>query len=306
LFRTILVPLDGSPLAEHALPFALSIAAKTGATVHLALVHVPDAYGEYAAPHSDDFDEEAKAREKAYLDCLSGKVAKVFKGTIQIHHLEGIVQETLVEEVAQRGIDLVVMNAHGWGYTSRALLGSVSDYLMRHLDVPMLLMHSEVAMSELNRTISFHRILIPLDGSDLAETMLEPALGLGAIWNAEYRFVRVLAPPSQHLAGSLGDEVQAPHQGIVDATTRHWEAYLEKMAHRLRKESLTAETHVRVNRKVAAAILEEATITGCDLIAISTHARGGLQRLLLGSVADKVVRGAHTPVLVYHPAKFGH
>ena len=299
MFREILVPLDGSPLAEHALPFAVSIAMKTGATVHVVLVHVPDAYGEYAAPHSDDFDMEAKAREKAYLDALGGRLAKAFKGTIQIHHLEGIVQETLVEEVAERGVDLVVMSAHGWGYSSRALLGSVSDYLMRHLGVPMLLMHSEVGMTELNRPLSFRRILIPLDGSELAEAMLEPALALGALWNAEYRYVRVMGPPSHHLTGSLGDEPHAPHQGIVDATTRHWAAYLEKMAHRLRKQSLTVETHVRVSRKVAAAILEEATTTGCDLIAISTHGRGGLSRLLRGSVADKVVRGANTPVLVY-------
>lgn len=302
MFRSILVPLDGSPLAEHALPFALSIAAKSGATVHVALVHVPDAYGEYASPHCDDLDVEAKTREQAYLDALGGRLAKVFKGAVQIHHLEGIVQETLTEEVAERGIDLVIMNAHGWGYTSRAVLGSVSDYLMRHLDVPLLLMHSEVAMTELNRQISFRRILIPLDGSDLAESIIGPSQVLGELCKAEYRLLRVVSPP-RYSIGSYGEEPHGPHQSMVDKTTRVLGSYLDKVALEMRRQSPIVETHVRVNRKVAAAILEEAATTGCDLIAISTHARGGLPRLLLGSVADKVVRGAHTPVLVYHPAR---
>ena len=305
MFRSILVPLDGSPLAEHALPFALSIAAKTGATVHVALVHVPDAYGEYAPPHSNDLDLEAKAREQAYLNALRGRLASAFKGAVQVHHLEGIVQETLVEEITERKVDLVVMNAHGWGYTSRALLGSVSDYLMRHLDIPLLLMHSEVPMTELNRPISFRRILVPLDGSDLAETVLGPAQMLGELWKAEFRLVRAVSPP-HHYLGSIGEDPHGPHQGIVDKTMHRLGGELEKVALEMRRKSPVVETHVRVNRKVAAAILDEATTAGCDLIAISTHARGGLPRLLLGSVADKVVRGAHTPVLVYHPPQYGH
>ncbi len=300
MFRTILVPLDGSPLAELALPFALSIATKCKATVHVALVHVPGAYSDYMVDHATDLDRDAKDREQAYLDALRARLAKAFVGKFELHHLEGIVPETLVEEVVERGVDLVVMNAHGWGYTSRALLGSVSDYLMRHLDVPLLVMHSQAMNSELDRTVSFRRILVPLDGSELAEAILKPAETLGELWKAEFRLVRVVSPPL-HLLGSIGDVPHGHHQAIVDATKKQVGGYLETVADGMRKQTLAVQVGVPVNRNTAWAILEEARATDCDLIAISTHARGGLPRLLFGSVADKVIRGAHTPVLVYHP-----
>ena len=300
MFRTILVPLDGSPLAELALPFALSIAAKCNATVHVALIHVPGAYSDYMVDHATDLDREAKDREQGYLDALRAKLGKVFHGKFELHHLEGIVPETLAEEVVERGVDLVVMNAHGWGYTSRALLGSVSDYLMRHLDVPLLVMHSQAMNSELDRTVSFRRILVPLDGSELAESILKPAERLGGLWNAEYRLVRVVSPPL-HLLGSIGEVSHGHHEAIVDVTKKQVGGYLETVADGMRKHTLAVQASVPVSRNTAWAILEEASSTGCDLIAISTRARGGLPRLLLGSVADKVIRGAHTPVLVYHP-----
>ena len=100
LFRRILVPLDGSPRSECALPIALSIARKARAEVHLAQVHVPDTYHDYF--HCEEFEAEAKARETEYLDALRQKLTRAFDGTLHIHHLEGLVPETLTEEVAEQ------------------------------------------------------------------------------------------------------------------------------------------------------------------------------------------------------------
>jgi nucleotide-binding universal stress UspA family protein len=296
--RRILVPVDGSPVAEHALPFALSIARAAGAEVHVALVHVPEAYTDYEYPGAEDLELDAKAREQHYLSALSGRLRAAFTGTLQLHHLEGIPEETLVEEVAERQIDLVVMNAHGWGYISRAITGSVSDYLVRNLAVPILLMHSRPVSTDLDRPIAFRRILVCLDGSELSEAIMEPARAIGQLFGATYHLTRVAAPPS-HMAPTHDAESSAALVHVLDHAKRAAASYLALAAGSLRYESIPVETQVLLSNNVAAAVLQEAETANCDLIATSTHGRGGLSRLLLGSVADKIIRGATKPVLVY-------
>lgn len=302
MVRSILVPLDGSPSAEHALPVALSIARKSGATVHIALVHVPDAFRASAVVSPEDVDWEPKAHEQAYLDALRGRMATVFSGDVEIHHLEGLVEETLVSEVARRDIDLVVMNAHGWGYVARALVGSISEYLVRHVTVPLLMMHAEAVTVDLAHEVAFHRILIPLDGSKLAETILEPAAALGKLWQAEFHLLRVV-PWAMPISGAQLEHPRPVPRSAKDENIAAAEDYLNGAAQQLRNQAVAAQTQVAVNRSVAAAVLDAATSSACDLIAISTHGRGGIARLLLGSVASKVLRAGHAPVLVYRPAR---
>jgi nucleotide-binding universal stress UspA family protein len=300
VFRKILVPLDGSPLGEHALPYALGIAKKAGAQVHIALVHVPEAYSEFEAPGAEDFEIDAKAREEAYLEALGRRLTGMPKGSVHLHHLEGIPQETLAEEVVEREIDLVVMNVHGWGYLSRAMTGSVSDYLMRHLTVPMLVMHAHNSSTDLTRDPAIKSILICLDGSELAETIIPQAAALGSLWNVRFNLVRVASLPGPLAAGG-GEETQAMRRHLLDKASKEAIAYLRGVAERLGQGGSNTQIHAPVHSNTTAAILETATATACDVIAVATHGRGGLSRLLLGSVADKVMRGAHCPVLVYRP-----
>ena len=301
MFHRILVPLDGSPLGEYALPYALTIGRKSRADVHVAQVHVPDAYNDYDYAHSDELEAEAKSREVQYLDGLRRKMTKAFDGPLHIHHLEGLVPETLASEVVDQGIDLVVMNAHGWGYVSRSIMGSVSDYLMRHLTVPLLVMHSQQPTARLDRDLSFGRILICLDGSPLAETILGSVSSLAQLWHSQCHLLRVVAPPD-HLGEPRDEQQMTLCKHACDKATGDARAYLETVANRFRGEIPGVKTNVVLSRQVAKAILHEAHRIECDLIAIATHGRGGVSRLVLGNVADKVVRGAETAVLVFHPA----
>jgi nucleotide-binding universal stress UspA family protein len=298
MLRRLLVPLDGSPLAEQALPLALSVARKAQSEIHLALVHVPAAYDD--AVHWEELDDEVKAREHQYLEALRCRICKAFSGTVQVHHVEGLAPETLASEIDNQQIDLVVMNAHGWGYVTRAITGSVSDYLLRHVNVPLLLMHSGALSRQFDVSVSLRNILICLDGSALAETALGPATNLGRLWESRYHLLRV-APPPQHVGRPFGQDEQSLYQHARDRASADARDYLERIAERLRTEAAPATTRVVLNRNVAQAVIDEALANGCDLIAISTHGRGGVARLLLGSVADKVIRGSHTPVLVYRP-----
>jgi nucleotide-binding universal stress UspA family protein len=144
----------------------------------------------------------------------------------------------------------------------------------------------------------FQHILLPLDGSALAEQILEPALALGDLTRAAYTLLHVVelfvlpgyAPLAQavHLDAQMTQAVQTERQH-----------YLDDLAQRLRAGGRQVHTQTILSAQPAVAILD--TAQGADLIALATHGRSGLARLLLGSVADKVRRGADMPMLLYRP-----
>jgi nucleotide-binding universal stress UspA family protein len=148
-------------------------------------------------------------------------------------------------------------------------------------------------------------MLIPLDGSELAEQVREPAIALGSLMDAEYVLIRVvecgLVPEGHPLLG----ELRAAGQLRLEKRKAEAQAYLDRVAERLRSEGFRIQTHLVVAESVATAVLDMARNKDIDVIAIATHGRSGLKRLLLGSVADKIVRGTFTPVLVYRPLTNG-
>src|SRR5262249_28918250 len=183
-----------------------------------------------------------------------------------------------------------------------ALLGSVSDYLVRHLNIPLLLMHSQLLSGHAGPEVAFHRVLLPLDGSELAAGIIPPAMAFGGLWNVQYHLVRVISPP-QFFGGLTLSEGREVEKLVFESAKTKAQHYLESVTYSMGKQAGSISTRVLVHRKPVAAILQEAAAADCDLIAISTSGRGGLARLLVGSVTDKVLRGAETPVLVYRPGR---
>jgi len=310
MYRSILVPLDGSNFGEHALPLAASIARRAGARLTLAHVHEPitTLYGEGAMLLSDDLDVHARTQKRAYLEGVIARLGKAAPATFVSLLLEGGVIEAIQEQVAKDAVDLVVMTTHGRGPLGRFWLGSVADKLLRQLDVPLLLVHPGQSAPDLAADRVIKHVLVPLDGSELAERVLEPVTSLGDLMGCDYTLLRVVKPvhPSlpyteglsiAQLAGEILDRIEKL-QGEVRQEAL---SYLNNVAERLRTRSLGVRTRIAVHEHPAAAILNEVTTGAADLVAIETHGRGGLSRLFLGSVADKVLRGSSVPLLVHHP-----
>jgi nucleotide-binding universal stress UspA family protein len=302
MFRSVLVPLDGSAYAEQALPLALSLTRHAGCPLRLLRVVPPLAdYFFWAPLPGDPLEAELRAahRKEAqfYLDDVVRRLRDAGAGLIHCDVLEekDSITESIVEDVVKTGTDLVVLTSHGRGTVKRVWLGSNADKLVRTLPVPVLLVRPEEKASPLDfrHEVVLKRLLLALDGSAQAESILEPTLAIGKAMGADYTLVRAVQPAWPMLHPSW--------QGAqrVDEQQRHTaEAYLETVAGRLRADGAVVETRIHFAEQPAAAILEEATLVGADLIALETHGRGGLSRLLLGSVADKVVRGSSIPVLV--------
>ena len=315
MFHTILTPLDGSTFGEHALPLALAIARRSGAALRLLNVHQPPAtiYSEaplfISDPYLDSYvGEQQRAASLAYLDGVVKRVKGLPAAGVARLAAEGEIRDVICAQAQAIHADLVVMTTHGRGPLGRFWLGSTADELVRTLPMPVLIVRPQEGAGDLEREATLKHVLIALDGSPLAEQILEPAVELGALMGAEFTLVCVVRPVliGGHVlaGGGLGqlavalEQLEAEHKRRCDQA----ESYLEEIAARLRARKLTVRTHVETDDQPAVGILHEAQKADADLIALATHGRRGLSRLFLGSVADEVVRGGEVPVLLHHAA----
>lgn len=300
MYRSIMVPLDGSSFGEHALPLARSIARRTGARMQLTYVYVPGQplVMDAIPPYDRGFEAQDRARDRAYLERLAERMDPHGSIDVTVTMLDGPIAEALLAHAVAEKVDLVVMATHGRGALSRFWLGSVADRLVRRATVPVLLVRPQEGAPDLAHEPVLHQVLVPLDGSALAEQVLAHATALGSSMDAEYTLLQAVEP----LAGEYGVELYAAEQG-QEAFARLQEkgqTYLEGVAARFRAETLQVRTAVVIGPP-ARAILEYAHHQPIELIVMATHGRSGIANLLVGGVADKVLRGATVPVLLYRP-----
>ena len=305
--RNILVPLDGSPFGEEALPVAQRIARGSHAVLHIVRVHVdatrPPISLEGMPVTDPDRDAARWEVERAYVKRIRSRLGPRAKTPARIAVLPGPVAEGLARYACLQGIDLIVMSTHARHGLARAWKGSVADALMRHSGVPVLLVrpnaHAE-AVAPATTAGGPPRVVIALDGSALAEEVVHAALEVGRAMDAEYTLLRVVNPfgMSHDLSA-----VFAPVMGKTMAEEHAAEAltYLTHIAWWMRDRGLRAETSVIVSERPAEIISSEAARLGAALVAVATHGRSGLPRVLVGSVASEVLSSATVPVLLYRP-----
>lgn len=311
MFRSILVPLDGSSFGEQALPWALTLARKAGASVHLTHVHSPmDAVYPEGLPFLDEgLEQRIKQQEFDYLESARTRVLQAAPNLrVDATLLEGQTTRAICDMVEESKPDLVVMTTHGRGALGRFWFGGVSDDLIRHLSVPSLLVRPHDGSPDLAADEALSEILVPLNGKDLAEHVLEPAATLAKLTGATMKLVRVVKPVMPvhyHMHGqtlaevaqSVLDQIESIHAKLREEGMQ----YLEQVAGPLRAKGLTVTAKVIVEDQPAAAILHELTPEAPQLIAMATHGRGGLTRFFMGSVTDQVLRHSHGPMLVCRP-----
>jgi nucleotide-binding universal stress UspA family protein len=280
--KRILVPLDGSQLSEAVLPLAEALARDHQADIVLvrALRPEPSTEAEVAA------QEEAEAY-------LSGMAAALKAGGLPRVDWKvwyDAPDRAIADAARYNGVDLVTMSTHGRGGFSRLLFGSVAESLVRQTPVPVLLVRGELTWTPGAIT----RILVPLDGSEASEGVLRAVEGLAGPLDLAVHLLQVVeAIPSP---GIVELPVAAPP--AVDLRPAEAARYLEKIAARLEAKGLRVRAEVREG-PVVEMITRAAQESRAGLIAMATHGRSGLGRLLLGSVAEHVLRVAPVPVLLW-------
>lgn len=292
-----MVPLDGSDFAEDALPMARLLASRMGARLHL--VHVIRAVPDMSlkGPEVDmEWIAEARKGTEGYLEDLAAAIREEDGTETSVAALEGRVVPALREYASHENVDLVVLTTHGSGGVQRWWLGSVADGLVRTARGHLLLVRPwDETEDRPSGEPRFQKVAVPLDGSELAEVALEPAVELARVFDAELTLLRVVPAPVEltSIYGMAG--VRMEGEGYRKRVEEARE-YLDRVASGL--EGLRVSAAVLEDQEPAAGVIEGTREAGADLLALSTRGRGGVARAVLGSVADKVVRSTVLPVLV--------
>ena len=304
MFDTIVVPVDGSAFGELALPVGLGIGCKTGGEVRVVTVITPIPFAhspgeaELLGVAEVEGLDLARDKGKEYLAELQKRM--ILSGCdvpISCHVEVGPVTEKLVDHAQASGADLLVLTTHGRGPLQRAWLGSVADSLLRRAPCPVLAIRPKEGERAEPRDMELRHILVPLDGSSESREIIPLAKGLAKLFGARMTLLRVIPPPYPVPSPYIPHAAQEFKAHEAETQAAH--GALEREAAAMAAEGLRVEVETRPGSHPAQGILEFASEAGVGLIAMTTRGRGGVSRLVLGSVADKVIRGGTVPVLFH-------
>ena len=277
MYERILVPLDGSDVAEAALPLAELIPSRGVRLLQVEPTRVTaarDRLGAAGGQWGASRLERATTSHR-YLE-RTGEGLRRQGREVEILVESGDPAARIVAAAADA--DLLIMATRGRGAGGRAVFGSVADHVARHAPSPTLLVPGCDPSAPAPLAT---RLVVPLDGSALADAALPVAADLGEVLGLTLHLVRVVDPSLSLSSGGAAEREAA--------------AYLEARAKRISERDLIATSEVR-SGVVVRGLLE--AIAPTDLVVMTTRGRGGLRRLLLGSVAEQLVRGAVGPVLL--------
>jgi nucleotide-binding universal stress UspA family protein len=244
-------------------------------------------------------DKHLHADDRQYLASVA-KLTELLPFNPVTALLNGSVVAALQKYMISSGIDLVVMSTHGRGGLSRAWYGSVADELIRTANVPVILLRPEGRQAaESAPSHGIHKILLPVDGSEFSESLIQTAVAIGGKENTHYTLLQIIVPtPPLAFADGIGvvtDPVMS------EEVRNHAVDHLGEIASALSARGYSVALEVILHPDVSSAIRSYATEHAVDLIAMVTHGRGGWKRLALGSVSDSIMRGTSVPILVLHP-----
>jgi nucleotide-binding universal stress UspA family protein len=299
----VLAPVDGSIRALRAVPWAAKLAGPHGTVVLLRVVPPQPAYAETlfslvgaegtVQEIQDAWTRTAKADMDEAAALLSGSDV-----TVEQMVAEGEPEEEIVAAAARRGVEMIAMASHGRGAVGRAIFGSVADRVARTAPVPILILRTPD--EDADHGVAVTRIVVPLDGSEIAERALPVASELARQLPAPVYVVRAVdaaatLPLASGVFGAgpvVGEEVT---DQIWEEAETEARSTVTSAVSRLQAEGVDASGTILNGSPFFA--ISEATQPG-DLLLLTSHGRGGVRRWLLGSVAEKLVREADAPVML--------
>jgi nucleotide-binding universal stress UspA family protein len=300
MYKKILVPLDGSAVAEQVLPYVRTLAG--GLKIPAVLMGVVD-IAELAShmsaekpPYLDTMIEDSVRRSGEYLK----GVAQTFPhASVSFSVEKGRAEEVIIAKAAADKETLITMATHGRSGINRWLLGSVAEKVLRGSANPLLLVRAK-AEAKTEGEVTLKSIVVPLDGSEVAESVLPTVLEIAKKLNMEIVLFRACNVPYS-VFGGVRD-----HFGIVDqllgAIKGEARDYLEKKTEELKKQGANKVSYVLEQGTSADQIISLGRKTPDNLIAMCTHGWSGVKGWVLGGITETVVRHSGDPVLVIRAA----
>jgi len=302
MYTKILAPLDGSKTAEMVLPNVVRLARESKAKVVLLTVEAPGLDARKAESSWSNMGdalatlERPDAQMKAYMDSAVGMLAGMgVRATTAT--VTGEAAEEILSYATDNDCDLIAMSTRGRSDLKRGLMGSVTDAVVRASKVPVLAVGPKsVEGKDLDGAI--RSVVVPLDGSELAETVLPHVEKLAKLLSLEVVLVRVVR--MFPWAYGAYERVPMDTTDIEAASELEAKEYLAPVEARFTAKGIKCRTEV-LHGVPWDKIVNFSGSTNDMMVAISTHGRSGITRLVLGSVADMLIRSLETPVLVVRP-----
>jgi nucleotide-binding universal stress UspA family protein len=303
MFKKILVPLDGSHLSARALPPAMALARETGSRVillsvpvlkHMLVLNQYSGSVGFLLPENSLRD--SRLEMSSYLDTVAGRYQHPDL-QIETQVVDGDEAGVIVDVAAREEVDLIVMSTHGRTGLQHWLLGSVTERVLQDAPCPVLIIRGEAPIS---------RIILPLDGSKLAEKALDPGLEIAGRLGARATLLTVLHDDDldaeeilrlEKWEAGLGEQLKG---SMLFTHERYLQGIVRDYGRRV--EDLQVQIQISLTRgSVAKRILAFAQVCKADLLVMATHGRTGIRRWLYGSVTEKVLRGARCHMLIVRP-----
>jgi nucleotide-binding universal stress UspA family protein len=303
MYRRILVPLDGTRFGDHALPYAVDIALRTGATLELAHVHhhhehepelagLPQYQYQHIADADHEYDLESMSVERRYLEERAADIELRYPIRVTTRVLAGRTSDAVVQEAQDIVADLVVLASHARGGLDRLRLGHLAHELVCNLNVPALCVRP---LSDAAPIVApeLRRVLVPLDGSEFSEQILDAVAPLIAELGARVTLLHIMSPRPMLSSGVRERRTIHTREQAI--------GYLQDVARRYRENLPDPVLTALEDSQPANVIASLLSVGEYDMVAMATHGRSGLTRLLMGSVAEEVLRHVEKPVLLFRP-----
>ena len=295
MYSKILIPLDGSETAEKVLPYARALGENLQASIELvAALDVADMAAHLSATrHLDTLIEGAQGRTSEYLR----RIAARFSSTNVTCTVEkGRAEDVILERAGMAPGTLIAMATHGRSGLDRWLLGSVAEKVLRGATSPLLLIRTS-DQTKGDSGLALKSVIVPLDGSELAESVLPAAVELAKKLKLEIILFRAYHIPYSAYGGADG-YYNIDFGEVTDAMKDEAQSYLEEKAAQLRAQGIEKVSCVAKEGFSGDQIIKIGRETPASIIAMCSHGRSGAKRWVLGSVTETVVRHGADPVLV--------
>lgn len=307
MYKKMLVPLDGSELAEIVFPYVTELAGRMGTDIVPIMVSGQSANA--FIPMQKAYMEKTEKALQSQVNKVQGGLKPApepvkVKGEMAI----GYAAEEILKYAEENGIDLILMATHGHSGPKRWKIGSVAGKIMSASRIPVLLVRADVP-EEAAVKWPVETILVPLDGSEMAESVLPHVKAIGkqqGIKPVEVVLLRVCEPPTvpsyygPELSGVPLDWGKYVEQEMVRDKERARE-YLDELENKFKDKGIRVRSDV-IQGKPDDEIVEYANKENFGLIVMATHGRSGLSRLVYGSVAANLINGVSSPILMIKPS----
>lgn len=301
MYKVIMAPTEGSDSETAAISVAVKLAQRFEADLRLVRVEAPPLVIETVPRPSvlmiteqTLLDERLARLHK--LEALGTECSVLGDIRVMTALEEAPVAPALRDYAKKFNVDLIVMSSHSRGGVKRITLGSVTDYLIRNTNIPVLVVKPPVSFIGATPEETVSRIVVPLDGSALAQQILPEVAALASRLGSTVSLLQILTPLTYSQ-----EQIMQPGLPWWDTDIANADAYLARAASYLTEEGLTVSKDVVLSEDVPTAILDYSMRTRADLIAIATSGSAGMSRFVFGTVADEVTRKSPTSLLVFHP-----